>query len=196
MNDPYEFPNDQGDLAELAARIRSLPYLDPPEGFAGSVMARIGRQRLPWWKALYRWARAPRRVVFTPLQAASLAAALSLLVVLGVHLFPGSPSNPQPGEMLPTGLPVTLTLKTPEAGSVSVVGTFNGWQGKGFEMLKDPSANAWVLVLKLPAGRYEYAFLIDGKKLVADPQAVFFQDDGFGNQNSVLIVGNQHEDAI
>jgi 1,4-alpha-glucan branching enzyme len=63
-------------------------------------------------------------------------------------------------------------------------------------MKKDESKGVWTLVLQLPAGHYEYAFMLDGQKLIPDPGAEFYQDDGFGHQNGVLIVGNYHDNAI
>jgi 1,4-alpha-glucan branching enzyme len=97
---------------------------------------------------------------------------------------------------LQRGVPVTLTLNMPEARSVSVRGTFNAWDENGYEMKRDEAKGAWTLVLHLPAGHYEYAFVLDGQTIVPDPQAEFYQDDGFGNQNGVLIVGNHHDRAI
>ena len=63
-------------------------------------------------------------------------------------------------------------------------------------MKKDETKGAWTLVLQLPAGRYEYAFVLDGQTIIPDPLAEFYEDDGFGNQNGVLIVGNHHDKAI
>jgi hypothetical protein len=40
----------------------------------------------------------------------------------------------------------------------------------------------------LPDGRYEYMFLVDGQKMIQDPEALIHQEDGFGNQNSVLVL--------
>ena len=56
--------------------------------------------------------------------------------------------------------------------------------------------DVWVLELRLPEGRHEYAFLVDGKMLVTDPSARFSQDDGFGNKNSILFVTEYEEQAI
>ena len=94
------------------------------------------------------------------------------------------------------GAPITLTLIMPEARSVSVVGTFNAWDRNGYEMKRDETKGAWTLLLQLPAGHYEYAFVLDGHTIIPDPQAEFYEDDGFGNQNGVLIVGNHHDKAI
>jgi hypothetical protein len=45
----------------------------------------------------------------------------------------------------------------------------------------------WEVEVRLPLGRYNYAFLVDGR-LARDPGAPSTTDDGFGTPNSVLMV--------
>ena len=45
----------------------------------------------------------------------------------------------------------------------------------------------------LKPGRYEYQFVIDGERRLADPKASQYLDDGFGGRNSILIVAEQGE---
>jgi hypothetical protein len=132
----------------------------------------------------------------TPLKLASAAALIMILGMLPAvylsrdgHRF-SSENPPQ------NGIPVVLTFALPEARSVQVVGSFNSWRPQQCEMRKEPEGPTWTVTLRLPAGRYEYAFLVDGASILSDPGAVGYQDDGFGNLNSVLVVGNNHEDAI
>jgi 1,4-alpha-glucan branching enzyme len=82
----------------------------------------------------------------------------------------------------------------PDAKSVSLVGSFNGWHGGNCDMHRNETA--WTITLHIPKGRYEYAFLVDGEEIVPDPGARIYQDDGFGKKNAVLIVGNPDEKAI
>jgi hypothetical protein len=197
-NEATRFVEESFDTAWIEEEIRLLPSLDPPRELARSIMGAVQQRRFPWWLRLYRWARSPRRIVFTPLQAASFAAALALVLVAGAQVRFWQATTPQQTVVagVPGPIPVRLELSMPQARSVAVVGSFNSWQGEGYEMVKDQAEGSWILVLKLPAGRYEYAFLLDGEKLLADPQTSFLQDDGFGNQNAVLIVGNGNEQAI
>ena len=96
-----------------------------------------------------------------------------------------------------TAVPVVFSLRLPGARSVAVIGTFNEWHPQGYEMQALRNGDqTWTLMLPLPNGRYEYAFLVDGKEIIPDPRAPFYQDDGFGNRNAVLIVGNDNEKAI
>jgi hypothetical protein len=41
----------------------------------------------------------------------------------------------------------------------------------------------------LPAGRHEYAFLVDGERWVTDPSAAT-QRDEFGQESSVVRIGD------
>jgi hypothetical protein len=180
----------------ISERIREMPYLDPPEMLAPSVMRAIRPKQFPLWYRMIRWAKSPRSLTFTPLQAALMASILILVSSAGALYLSRSepPSGFKAG--VPGGVPITLTLNMPAARSVSVVGTFNAWDEKGYEMMKDQIAGAWTLVLHLPAGHYEYAFVLDGKEIIPDPRAQFYEDDGFGNQNAVLIVGTHHDRTI
>jgi hypothetical protein len=183
-------------LLYLSRQIRQMPYLDPPEILVPSVMKAIRPKQYPYWYRLIRWARSPRSLTFTPLQAAAMVSLLILVVSAGaLHLLRSEPPYGLK-EGVSGGVPITLTLNMPEARSVSVVGTFNAWDEKGYEMKKDRTQGAWTLVLHLPAGHYEYAFMLDGKEIIPDPRAELYEDDGFGNQNAVLIVGNHHDRTI
>jgi hypothetical protein len=42
--------------------------------------------------------------------------------------------------------------------------------------------------VRLPAGRHEYAFLVDGERWVADPNAPSSIEDEFGVESSVVTV--------
>jgi hypothetical protein len=183
-------------LLHLSRQIRQMPYLDPPEILVPSVMKAIRPKQFPYWYRLIRWARSPRSLTFTPIQAVAMASVLILVSSVGaLHLLRNEPQYGLKAGV-PGGVPITLTLNMPEARSVSVVGTFNAWDEKGYEMKKDQTRGAWTLVLHLPAGHYEYAFMLDGKEIVPDPRAELYEDDGFGNQNAVLIVGNHHDRTI
>jgi hypothetical protein len=47
----------------------------------------------------------------------------------------------------------------------------------------------WTAVVPLTAGRYRYAFLVDGVSWLADPAAPAARDDEFGAPSSVVTVG-------
>jgi anti-sigma factor RsiW len=68
--------------------------------------------------------------------------------------------------------------------SVSVAGTFNGWDPAGTAMRRE--GGVWVVQLVLPPQTYEYMIVENGEKWVTDPLASRTRDDGFGSKNAVL----------
>jgi cyclomaltodextrinase len=70
--------------------------------------------------------------------------------------------------------------------SVNVAGTFNNWD-KGHDALVLGADGVWRATLRLPFGRHNYKFVLDGEQWIPDPKAPS-QDDGSGNLNSVLLV--------
>lgn len=180
---------------DLIEGLRKMPYLDPPPELLSSVMRGVRSRRLPWWRRLQRWASAPRSVVFTPLQLAPLAAVVLAFCTLAIYQ--SLQQRPaQISQVISSSTqPVTLTLTMPNVKSASVIGSFNDWRSQGYEMSWSEQEGAWIVVLRLPKGRYEYAFVVDDE-IIPDPGAGVYQEDGFGNRNAVLMVGNGHEKQI
>jgi hypothetical protein len=84
---------------------------------------------------------------------------------------------------------VRLELAAPGAGSVSVVGDWNGWNPER-GLMRDPDGDGvWEIRLRLPRGlEARYQFLVDGERWLADPQAPLQVEDGFGGTSSVLQI--------
>ena len=180
----------------LLESLRHLPQLEPPAALLPAIMQGVRNMRLPWWRRLLRWARTPRSLTVVPLRLVPAAAALAVMAMMAFHWLPPDRSRSLVAPDTVKHMPVALTLQLSGAHSVAVIGNFNEWHPTGFEMHRNDQSQPWSIQLQLPPGRYEYSFLVDGQKIIADPQAPFYQDDGFGNQNGVLIVGNSHEAKI
>jgi 1,4-alpha-glucan branching enzyme len=56
---------------------------------------------------------------------------------------------------------VDLTFYGPDAKTVYVAGDFNAWNTKSLPMTKGRD-DIWRLTIKLPMGRHEYKFYVDG----------------------------------
>lgn len=197
LDEAQDTAREDKELLRIACGIKEMPDLDPPAGLLPSIMLAVREKKRPWWYRAYRWARAPRSITFTPLQAAPFAAmALAVFVLASVHVFSRS-TDSSPGSLaqFQDRVPVVLSLKVPEARSVAVIGSFNNWHPQKCEMTESNGDSSWTVTLWLSSGRYEYAFLIDGGKIIPDPHAGLYQDDGFGNMNTVLVVGNRDENA-
>lgn len=183
------FLDEDRELYDMARQVGRLAGVDPPAGLPEAVLAAVSTKRISWWRRWLIWAGRPRTVSVSPFKLAG-AAAMLVLVLVVAYRFTGvdhvALQEQAAGERL---VPVVLTLNNPTAKSVDVIGSFNLWNPKGFQMKVDRRTGGWVIELRLPEGRHEYSFLIDGEKVLPDPRAVFTKDDGFGNRNSVVYVG-------
>jgi len=85
---------------------------------------------------------------------------------------------------------VELKLTAPKARSVSVAGSFNGWDAKSKE-----SGGVWRTFVSLSPGRHEYRFVVDGQ-WQEDPTAKESAFNPYGGRNSVLVVRGPSRRAI
>ena len=65
---------------------------------------------------------------------------------------------------------VDFFCRTPQAGSVSLIGDFNNWDPKVHPMTRMPDG-AWYIRIELPHGHHQYQFLVDGQPTL-DPNAM------------------------
>ena len=197
-----EFPEKicDEDLLRVAGLIASLPDRDPPDKLIQSVMTRVKPKRLG--KLRVWWRRMQTPVSFAPLRIASVAGSLALAVLVVFLLVERVPEQtlvvPLQQQSGRKAQAVVFTLNMPGASRVELIGSFNHWRPGDLLMKWDESRKAWMVTLNLDRGRYEYAFLVDGERVVPDPSAIMNQDDGFGNKNSVLVIerNGRHEAGI
>jgi hypothetical protein len=181
--------NDEDqELLALKSLLYHMPDREAPAGLAESILSSLEPKTVSGWRRIYRWALRPRTVTFQPLKLVPAAMVLLLLLAIAFQFGPwrenGGSIYPRQASLVS----VTFTLSYPKAESVSLIGSFNQWNPVGHKMHLLGDRNTWVLELRLPEGRHEYAFLVDGKMVVPDQSSPFYQSDGFGNRNSVLFV--------
>jgi len=82
---------------------------------------------------------------------------------------------------------VRFVLADAGAHTVSLVGDFNEWEKRANPLTPD-KPGVWSTQVALAPGRHEYAFVVDGKRWVADPTADNMADD-FDTPSSVVTVG-------
>jgi chromosome partitioning protein len=82
---------------------------------------------------------------------------------------------------------VLFSLHAPHASAVSVTGAFTNWSRNGIPLAKDPEDGIWKIVVDIKPGEYEYRFVVDGV-WIRDPGNKKFAPNGFGQENSVLLV--------
>lgn len=186
-NDPKKNELDERDL-QITRWIKEMPDLEPPSRLLSSVMEALQPKRSPWWRRMYLWAQTPKTVHLTPLKLAPVAAVLFVAILVSSLLLFRQKEAPYLQSSGERPIPVVFSLNLSGAQSVSVIGTFNAWKPRGYEMQLDRELKRWSLTVSLPEGRHEYMFLVDGQKMILDPEALIHQEDGFGNQNSVLVL--------
>ena len=81
---------------------------------------------------------------------------------------------------------VSLEFVKPDAKSVCVAGSFNGWKPESTPLVRGTNGS-WVGNLTVKPGRHEYLFVVDGQ-WVPDPKARETVQNPYGGKNSVLIV--------
>lgn len=89
------------------------------------------------------------------------------------------PDSPMDRER-PAGEPalsfVEFSLKAPKAKEVRLAASFTQWE-RGSVPMRKRSSGQWEALVPLPAGRYHYRFIVDGR-LVLDPKNPVVEETG------------------
>ena len=72
--------------------------------------------------------------------------------------------------------------------TVAVAGSFNGWNATANPLADPDKDGIWSADVEIPAGRVEYKFVVNGDQWFTDETAAETSPDGFGGQNSILVV--------
>lgn len=160
-----------GDLTSLHGRLEGFGDVEVPTGLSRSILEALPAQA---------YGPSPLRRWFV----AGAAPVLAVILVAAGFLFTGRFEL----HNQVAGRAVDLFVSAPQAASVAVVGDFNGWDPRRTRMIRSNHEGRWTARLKLPPGVYQYSFVIDGSTWVPDPGAKTSLADGFGGQNSVIII--------
>lgn len=175
---------EREELERLFKKLREEPVPPLSPDFTRRTMERIQTPSF--------WERFAER--FWNLRALSTATAVAASLVLAILLlprffpstsFPGLSLREAPGPQTEKVFYVKFAVKSPRAKVVSVAGDFNQW-GETPLALIDSKEGLFTVELPMARGTYAYAFVVDGKKWMADPTADRVIDDGFGNKNSLI----------
>ena len=145
-----------------------------------------GWQRRAW--AAFDWLRRGRTVRVSPLGGLALAAGLAAIVVWSRGAqSPLEEHTPDVAAL--QGSTVQFVIVAPTATEVSLVGDFNDWNPTATPMELVAENRVWSVTVPLSAGRYRYAFLVNGDTWLSDPSAPPVGDDEFGRPGSVVTIG-------
>ena len=154
-----------------------------PRSVREQVMQQVRAIHAPWWARAWRWFATPRPMRLSPLHGALALAALVAVILLAVPKYTPMPRQASADQRVAT----RFVYLAPNASRVSVTGEFAGWDPNGIPMRRDADGN-WVAEIDLPPGLHHYVFVVDGTRWAPDPNAASQVDDGYGLQNSVLLV--------
>lgn len=146
-----------------------------------AVHAEVRSRSRSWWLR-------PREFRLAPIASLALAAGLAAVMFAGGATFSDSRRD---GAARDTVHVVRFVLVDTAATSVTLVGGFNQWHKKATPLHGAGSRGVWVVDLVLPAGRHEYAFVVQdvtGERWLADPFAEWRLDE-FDTESSVISVG-------
>ena len=187
----------RGYEAVLAAA-EQLPRLEPPEGFADRVMARVeGLTRsgttAPSRRSNWSWIAAAATLFLAMAvgywggrrEGAPVPLPFAGATSAGLVL-PAGMENNDPGVRLLRAVRLVYAGSGPGVRSVAVAGSFNGWDPQSATMVRE--GNVWSILLILPPGEHEYMLIEDGERWVTDPLAPQIREDGFGGANGLLQV--------
>jgi hypothetical protein len=185
---------DDGQFSRIVEALREPVRIDPAVDHR--VMRRIADEALPrvrWREIVLDWLTRGRPVRLSPLGGLSLAAAVLAGIVAGRLWIAPAPESDAllvtPASVSGQPAAVQFVAVAPGATAVMLVGDFNDWNVAATPMHAASEDGVWSVSLPLPAGRYRYAFLIDGTTWMADPSAPRAADSDFGSPNSVVTVG-------
>jgi hypothetical protein len=99
-----------------------------------------------------------------------------------------TPSGIEGGGPQVTADGVLFTFIDQKIQRISIVGDFNNWSTTADPLFDRAGDGTWTIRIPLQPGRYEYKYIIDGKKWTPDPWNPDVVDDGFGGFNSVIVV--------
>lgn len=187
-------PQERRDLTALetaiGATLQAVPMRGLPD-LAPAVLERIAQHgaehltrapaAVPGWpsqaRRLSAWLRRPRQFALRPAYALAAAAIVAIAIV----------SLRKEETLVPASSRVLTQfhLTAPDAREVALAGDFSGW--KPTYTLTRTGPGVWVVVVPLEPGVYNYSFVVDGERWVADPLAPSYSD-GFGGANSRLAV--------
>jgi len=202
-----EDPSDSRDAHDAAFLERVAGPLRAPELLDETFEARL-MEKVRLEGSLYRpasptagstsWWRTERAVRVSPLRGLAVAAGLAGVIALST-LADDSRSGSEslaaaksPAAMAAarsdTVHVVRFVFVDSRASTVEIVGDFNAWTRGVTRLERSAAPGVWSASVALPAGRHEYAFIINGSRWIADPRAPTTSDD-FGTESTVIHVG-------
>lgn len=165
-----------------------------PESLRADVMRRVHAIRVPVWRRALDWVLRPRTLRLSPAGGLAAAGALAVVLYLGIgSMGGGTPADAPVAQENDEPAPTRFVFIAPEASTVEMTGDFADWDPGAIRLRDERGTGVWIADVPLEPGVYQYVFIVDGQEWRPDPQAVSQVEDGFGRENSVVIVSEAVE---
>lgn len=92
----------------------------------------------------------------------------------------------------PASVPLSknrFVIYMPQVNQVEIAGSFTNWER--IPMQRAGGSGYWEVHLALPAGEHQFAYIVDGRRRLADPTIRMREKDDFGGYNSILHVNGE-----
>jgi hypothetical protein len=184
-------------LKKIVSALNSISPQVAPTELTKNIMAKISQEEIQiqssWIDQLKRQISVPSlsfprkwEYIFSFRLVGVTAAAAIIIFFAFTFIF----NLPNTSSICSAKVQFSLKLNDAKIHTVAIAGDFNSWNQMD-NLLEDPDGDGiWTGTLKLKPGRYEYMFVLDGKKWVPDPNALRYVKDGFGNKNAILEINN------
>lgn len=175
-------------LENAVALLRSVSVPDLTDRVLDAIPpARPKSARAGLTPRLIEWLWRPVAIRLRPI---NVLGGLAVVLLTGVVLLPRGMDRRGPipessAASRQTRLYVQFRLDAPGATRVEMAGSFTGW--KPAHELTEVAPGVWSVMVPLAPGVYDYNFVIDGQRMVVDPNAPRVAD-GFGGNNSRLFL--------
>lgn len=158
---------------DLSARVMAALPRSAPRAVSGRLAEALG----------WLWQPRPVRLTLRPAYGLAFAAVAAAVLALPDAPTPVTDGPPLAQQATSAAPPVYVQFRiaVPNARTVALAGTFTGW--KPAVALRRGEDGEWTALVPLRPGVHDYAFVVDGDRWVADPNAPQV-DDSFGGTNS------------
>jgi len=117
---------------------------------------------------------------FVNLKPLVFASAGAMAAIIALLLFPIQKDSV-------SSIPHRFIIYEPGVSKVEISGSFIDWEV--LPLSKIGSSGYWQIELNLPKGEHRYTYIVGGEERVADPTILTREQDDFGGENSILVVG-------
>jgi Glycogen recognition site of AMP-activated protein kinase len=186
----------EASLCDTREAVRTIPLPDLTrrvmEGLPSSPVASARDEGLV--RRLRGWLWTPRPIALRPAYGIAFAAVTAgvLLVLLPGREAPIGSAPVLAEAEAESPMYVQFRIEIPGASQVELAGSFTSWQPE-YE-LTEVSPGVWSVMVPLRPGVHDYGFVVDGSRMVVDPNAPQV-DDSFGGSNSRLFLPVPGESA-